>query len=308
MIDKTKLSKIGIGGWGIGGLVQRDHNNNDDKQVKALEYMLQKGLNFIEVNFWNSEGHSVELIKSAIQNTKTKRDNLFLALVIYNYNNPTLEDVEKEINKFFDTFETDYIDTLEFPLSAISKYGFENVVKLIKKYLSSHQTRFVSLTNANIEYLQRYRELFADSFFSHEVHYSFDVRDNEYFGILDYAAKNGIRNVIYQPLRRNRTAQRNWPLLVEISKKYGKTQNQIVLNWLVSKGYLPLVKSESIEHIGENLAALDFTLASDDIDKLNNFKVTHHKEEEIDWFINGTGIAVHTLPNIFDENYTKQNG
>ena len=32
----------------------------------------------------------------------------------------------------------------------------------------------------------------------------------------------------YQPLRRNRTANRNYPLLIELSNKYNKTQNQIL--------------------------------------------------------------------------------
>ncbi len=41
MIDKKDLFPIGIGTWGIGGYVERDPDNNDEKQVDALRYMLR---------------------------------------------------------------------------------------------------------------------------------------------------------------------------------------------------------------------------------------------------------------------------
>jgi len=159
------------------------------------------------------------------------------------------------------------------------------------------------MTNANLEYLQKYHEAFGDKLVSHEVHYSFEVRDNEYLGILDYADKHTIKNVIYQPLRRNRTALRKWDLLVRLARKYNKTQNQIILNWLVSKGYLPLIKSQSKTHIDENLAALGFVLASDDIKALDMFKVQDYEMQDIDWFVEHGGTTIFSLPNTFDEQY-----
>jgi diketogulonate reductase-like aldo/keto reductase len=260
-------------------------------------------MNFIEVNFWNAGGRSVELIKKAIDASGKGRDDLFLALVIYNYTNPTLADVEKEIKQYFELFQTNYIDTLEFPLSAVHAYGFDDVTRLVSKYLDSGQARYTSLTNANLEYLQKYHETFKDRLFSHEVHYSFEVRDNEYLGIIDYANTHGVKNVIYQALRRNRTAQRNWPLLIKMAEKYGKSQNQIILNWLTAKGFLVLVKSERKEHIDDNLAALGFELTQQDIQKLDDFKVADYKMQDIDWLMAKGGTSIFSLPNTFDEQY-----
>lgn len=305
MLDIQKISKLGIGGWGVGGLATVDPDNDDAAQVDAIAYSLNKGINYAEINFWNSEGKSVELIKQAMDISGKKREDLFLALVIYNYNNPTLNDVEKEIEKFFDLFETNYIDTIEFPLSAVNNYGFEELVSLVKKYLESSKARYTSLTNSNLEYLQKYHETFGDKLFSHEVHYSFEVRDNEYLGILDYADSHDIKNVIYQPLRRNRTAMRNWDLLVSLAQRYGKTQNQVILSWLTTKGYLPLVKSQSREHINENMAALEFKLADEDIKALDEFKVPGYKMQEIDWMMERDGTTIFSLPNSFDEAYPR---
>lgn len=303
MLQIQNISKLGIGGWGLGGLAQHDPKNNDEKQLDALVYTLQKGLNFAEINFWNSEGHSVTLISEAIKRSGKKREDIFLVLAIYDYNNPTLSDVEKEIEKFFITFETDSIDSLEFPLSAFYKYGFENLVELVEKYLSQNKIRYTSITNSNLETLKKYHEIFKDKLFSHEVHFSFEIRENEKLGIMQYALEHGIKNVIFQPLRRNRTAKHNWPILIELAEKYGKTQNQILLNWIVQKGFLPLVKSETKEHIDENFAALEFSLQTEDVEKLNTFSVPNYKEPEIDWYLEGKGTSIFMLPNTFDDKY-----
>ena len=111
-------------------------------------------------------------------------------------------------------------------------------------------------------------------------------------------------NIPYQPLRRNRTAIRNWPILTGLSGKYKKTQNQIVLNWLKWKGFKPLVKSESKSHIDENLAAFDFVMEKADYISIDKFRVPNYKTPDIDWWQEGTGDEkIHMLPNVFDERY-----
>jgi len=307
MIDKHNLSKLGIGAWGIGGFAEHDPDNNDELQIKAIAYSLKKGMNLIEVNFWNSEGYSVEIIRKAIKKARIDRGKYFIAQAIYNYNLDTIEDVKKEFELCLEKFKTPYIDSLQFPLTAFKKYGFKKLVSLVENYLADEKIRYTSLTNCNLEYLKKYHQIFKEKLFSHELCYSFEIRENEKLGITDYALKHNIINIPYQPLRRNRTAQRNWPLLVNLSKKYDKTQNQIILNWLVSKGFYPLIKSETISHIDENLAALDFKMKQEDLDKLNNFKVPEYKTPKIDWWMTEGGVTMHALPNIFDENYPSNN-
>jgi len=302
MIRKNELFPIGIGAWGIGGFAEKDPNNNDQKQIRALAYSLKRGMNFIEINFWNSQGKSVELIADAIKTSKIPRKELFLTLVIYSYNLPTLKDVKYEINKYFELFETDCMDTLEFTLPNFPVYGFKESANFIEGYLAKSKARFTSLTNSNLDYLKKFHKIFKDKVFSHEMHFSFEVRVNEDLGITSYAQENGILNVPYQPLRRNRTAKRNWPLLVELAKKYGKTQNQIILNWLNWKKFVPLVKSEDKEHIDENLDALNFAMESEDYKKIDTFRVPGYKTREIDWFQEGKrGEKIHMLPNIIDD-------
>src|SRR3989339_839578 len=265
-MDKN-IFPIGIGGWGIGGFAKKD-SGNDKKDIEALVYSLKKGMNFIEVNYWNSEGHNVELLAEAIEKSGVDREKLFLHQALY---------------------------------------GFDNVAQFLKDVLESGETKFVSITNSDLKYLKKFKEIFGDKMFCHELNFNFEIRENEHMGIIEFADENNILNVIYQPIRRNKTIARNWPLLVELSEKYGKTQNQIIFNWLISRGFLPLTKSSNLKHIDENLGALDFKMRSSDIEKLNGFRTGWDCPEIVfnnEDFNNGK-VVVHQLSNVFDDVYNK---
>lgn len=310
MVDKHNLSPIGIGGWGIGGFAEMDPKNDDEKQVNAIAYQLSKGINFVELNFWNSREKSVQLIKEAIERSGVERKDLFLLLSIYNYYNPTLDDVKKEFEACLALFSVTQIDSIQFPLTAINVYGFEPLVKLVQSYLDQRLVRYTSVTNFNLEYLKKYHDVFGEKLFSHELHYSFEIRVNEDLGITDFANKHGIINVPYQPLRRNRTAKQCWELLEKLSKKYGKTPNQIILRWMTARGFHPLVKSETIEHIDSNLEALRFKMELADLKRMDSFRPPNYRSKDVDWWMDNKNpekeVYMHALPNIFDDEYARQ--
>lgn len=310
MVDKHNLSPIGIGGWGIGGFAEIDPKNDDEKQINAIAYQLSKGINFVELNFWNSRGKSVQFIKEAIERSGVKRENLFLLQSIYNYYNPTLDDVKKEFEACLLKFNVSQIDSIQFPLTAIKVYGFDALVTLVQSYLDQKLVRYISVTNFNLEYLKKYYDIFGKKLFSHELHYSFEIRINEDLGITDFADEREIINIPYQPLRRNRTAKQQWELLEEFAKKYGKTQNQIILRWMTAKGFRPLVKSETIEHIDSNLEALRFGMELADLKRMDAFRPPNYRSKDVDWWMDNKNpekaVCMHALPNIFDDEYARQ--
>ena len=123
---------------------------------------------------------------------------------------------------------------------------------------------------------------------------------NENIGILDYCKKNNIEFVAYQPLRRNRTQLKNYDLLVELSQKYNKTQNQIILNWIMKEKKINvLIKSTNCDRIDENIKSLDFEMEENDYKRLNDFKNEKFENIKIDWDNVGDGISIDQLPNQF---------
>lgn len=306
MLNKQDLFPIGIGTWGIGGYAERDPSINESKQIKALTYMLDNGFNFIEANFTYSQGYSVEILAKALQNSSKKREDIFICQAIYLNNNKGIEKADNEVRKALELFETDYIDTIQFSQGSFLVAGFKPIVNFVKQKLSTGKTRFTSITNEDLGLLKKYHQRFGDKLFSHEVPFNLEVKVYDELGIIPYAEQNDILTVVYQPIRRNRTALRNWPLLIELSKKYGATQNQILMNWIVSKGYLPLTKSETISHIDEHLATLNIKLKAEDIKRLNEFTPPGYIPSKIDWDKSGDGVRVDQLSNVFDEEYDKQ--
>jgi diketogulonate reductase-like aldo/keto reductase len=59
-------------------------------------------------------------------------------------------------------------------------------------------------------------------------------------------------------------------LLDELAEKYGKTQAQIAINWLISKpNIVTIPKAAKIEHVKENLGAIGWKLSRKDMQLLD---------------------------------------
>jgi len=132
MLTREDLSKFGIGTWGIGGFATRDPNNDDQKQISALRYMLEGGINFVEAGLWAAEGYSALLTSQALKESNVRREDVFLTQTVYPFTVESLSDVRKELERFLDLFQTDYVDAFQFSKSCIDKIGYERVIGLVK--------------------------------------------------------------------------------------------------------------------------------------------------------------------------------
>lgn len=305
MINKSDIFPIGVGTWGLGGFAIKDEAVDKKKQIEALVYMFNQGLNYIELNLWNAQGYAAEIVAEALALSDKNREDIFIVQAVYLYDSK-LSELEGEVSRLLKLFKTDYIDSLQLTQSVFLDYEFESICTLVEGLITQGVTRFTSITNENLDLLRRYCERFGEKLFSHEVCYNFEIRENEKEGLIEYAQQHDIVTAVYQPLRRNRTARRNWPLLIELADKYQVTQNQIILSWLLAKGLLPLTKSDNIDHINEHLAAINLKLDDLDINKLNTFLPPSYRAPKIDWAKTGEGVRVDQLSNVFDEDYNQQ--
>ncbi|MCB0486584.1 MAG: aldo/keto reductase, partial [Flavobacteriaceae bacterium] len=224
MLNRSQLSKIGIGTWGIGGYMERDSSVDQEKQIDAIVYQLKKGINIIQANEIYSQGTAVDFIGKAISQSQVTRDKLFIIQANYR-DSANLELVENELDRVMKTLNTNYIDTFQFRGRAFSNNDFDDLSKTVDALLSKNKILKTSITNMGLDLLKKYHQRFGDSLFSIEICHNFEIRENEKAGIIKYAKDNNIEIFIFQPLRRNRTAQHNWPLLVSLADKYNVTQN-----------------------------------------------------------------------------------
>ena len=63
----------------------------------------------------------------------------------------------------------------------------------------------------------------------------------------------------------------NEEIVLNLAKKYNKTPGQIILNWYLNMGVIPIPGTSNPKRMKENLGAADFKLNEDDIKSLSSF-------------------------------------
>jgi aryl-alcohol dehydrogenase-like predicted oxidoreductase len=93
----------------------------------------------------------------------------------------------------------------------------------------------------------------------------YNVSERRYETAVDYCAQEGIVFVPYFPLRGVSS-----PALGRIAERHGATPAQIALAWLLRRSptMSPIPGTLSLDHVRENLAALEIQLTEEDVQAL----------------------------------------
>jgi len=275
-LSGKELSKIGIGSFGIGGRGHRDveltEKQVDSVYVNALTYSLNKGMNFTEISLGYGHGNSIRLFKQALNKSSMQREDIFITNSFYPRDLESTKTIAEDIENFTKIMETDYADSTLITQGLVLRFREEKIYPILKELLQTAKTRYVSLSNSSPEFIRSFSQEFGDKFYAHEGHLSFEVRVVQEKKVFKICDELGIKNVIWRPLRRNKTIHKNWPLLIELSEKYNKTQNQIILNWICNLGYSPMVFSINEKHIDENCTSVDFKMSDEDYKRIDEFR------------------------------------
>lgn len=288
MINLKDIFPLGIGTFRI-DLTQKETSMN------ALIESFKLGQNYIDTSYLYENGNVMAFIGEFIK--KVGRDKLFITTKI----EPTVEkitDIEEQLNRYLEIMDIDYVDCLMLHSVIFTRLPLIDTYKEMNRMIELGKTKSLGLSNSNLEQLKEVNEKYPISIY--EGVYNLECKLNEKIGIIDYCKDNNIIFCAYQPLRRNRTANRNYPLLAQLSKKYDKTQNQIILNWIIRQRKLNvLIKTNNSNRINENMKALNFEMDMEDYNKLDLFKAEEFDKIVIDWEGKG-GVTIDQLANQFE--------
>lgn len=289
MLNKNDILPIGIGTWKI------DYENIEN-DIKGLRHSCERGQNYLSLYMLYNGGAVVRSLKDYV--SEIDRAKVFINVNI----EPTIEkveDIEKQLNEYLEILDIEYVDNLQLHTPKATKLPLIDTYNEMKRLVNIEKVRYLGISNCNLEQLKEVNEKVKIDFF--EGVYNLECKTNEDIGILDYCKENDITFIAYQALRRNRTAKRNYPLLLELSEKYNKTQNQIILNWIIKeKGIKAIIKCTDIKRINENLESLEFEMERVDYEKLNNFRNEDFDKVKIDWNYSGDGVTIDQLANQFE--------
>ena len=138
----------------------------------------------------------------------------------------------------------------------------EESLGAIKQYRDSGKIRHVGVSNVSIDEIERARGVVPIA--AVQNHYSLSERKHE--AVVDYCERENIVFVPYFPLRGV-----GGPVLEEIAARHGATPPQIALAWLLRRSpvTLPIPGTLSLDHLKENLAALEVELTDEEFEALS---------------------------------------
>ena len=148
-----------------------------------------------------------------------------------------------------------------FPPHPASETPLTESLGTIAEYREAGQIKEIGISAVDVEQIEVAREVVPIA--AVQNHYNVAERSSE--DVVDYCEENGIVFVPYYPLKGSGP-----PALAAIAQRHHASPEQIMLAWLLHRSpvMLPIPGTLSIEHLRENLGALEIELTDDEFDAL----------------------------------------
>lgn len=132
----------------------------------------------------------------------------------------------------------------------------------IARHIDAGRIRCAGLSQVTVEQIERARTVLAVT----AVQNHYNLGERRFDDVVDHCARDGIVFVPYFPLRGVRPAA-----VDEIAERHHATTAQVALAWLLrrSPATLPIPGTLSLEHLRQNLGALEIELTDDEFRALS---------------------------------------
>jgi len=260
-----ELPVFGFGTWAVGGRETRDPHNDDKSDIHAIKTAIELGITHIDTAEWYAAGHAEEIVAEAIRGFD--RSNLIIVSKV-SPEHLHYDDLINSAMRSLKRLGTNYMDIylIHYPNPSIDiKETMEAMDYLVeKKYI-----RNIGVSNFNVSEFIEAQENTSNKIVCNQVYYNLTHRKPVKDGTLQYAQENDVMIVAYRPVEKGLFSRSKFDILGKLSKKYGKTGNQIAINWLISQdNVVTISKTRNVDHLKENLEALDWEMEKSDIDLL----------------------------------------
>jgi pyridoxine 4-dehydrogenase len=162
------------------------------------------------------------------------------------------EVLQAEIEESLRRLKTDRID-LYYLHRVDPETPLEESLGAIKEYADRGVIRHVGISDVSIEQIERARRVVTIA----AVQNNYSIAERGHDDVVDYCTQENIVFVPYFPLHGGDSS-----VLNDIAAKHRATTSQIKLAWLLHRSQLmlPIPGTLSIDHLEQNLAALDIRL------------------------------------------------
>ncbi|KAF8674674.1 Aldo kereductase [Rhizoctonia solani] len=198
-------------------------------------------------------------VGQAVKESGLKREEIFITTKCASRSHgyeKTLAGVDESLSKFgFEYIDLFLIhDPLSGPVKRMEAY------KALLECRDKGKIKSIGVSNYGVKHLEEIKQAGLEAPTVNQIELHPWCQQKE---IVEYCEKNDIVVQAYCPIVRGE----KWghPALVELSKKHGRSEAQILIRWSLQKGYVPLPKSTHEERIVENAEVFGFELGSEDM-------------------------------------------
>ncbi|MCW5694212.1 MAG: aldo/keto reductase [Pseudolabrys sp.] len=248
---------FGVGTWRMGECARER-----GAEVEAVRAAIDRGITLIDTAEMYGDGEAETIVADAVG---ARRDGLFIVSKVLPSNSSkrgTMAACERSLKRL----KTDRLDlyllhwrggpALSETLDAFAE------LKAAGKILDWGVSNFDTDDMRELAALDTAKECATN-----QVLYNLTRRGIE-FDLMPYCAERGISIMAYSPLEQARMLRD--PALNEIAKRHRATPARVALAWLLrQKGVVTIPKATRLDHLDDNIAALDLALTADDLKALD---------------------------------------
>jgi pyridoxine 4-dehydrogenase len=241
----TEVARIGLG-------TNRLRSASDDHTF--LREAVEAGIGMIDTAHTYTGGDSERAIGEALAPVYERL--LVATKGGYTGSGGSPEVLRDQIEQSLESLQTDEID-LYYLHRVDPATPLEESLGAIAEYRDAGKIREVGVSAVDVEQTKAARKVLPIA--AVQNHYNLSERSSD--DVVDYCEENGIVFVPYYPLKLGRSS-----VLAEIAENHDASPAQIALAWLLRRSpvMLPIPGTLSIEHLRENLGALEIELTDDE--------------------------------------------